>query len=485
MRKICIALVILLTSHISSAQVTFFSGTLDEACTKAREANKQIFIDFYTDWCGPCKAVAKNVFPTEEAGKYFNAHFINMSIDAEKGIGPKIAEEFKIDSYPTFIILNPDKSIAARWMGASTNPTPEKFINIVKNNLETGRGAGSASEDNLGMRERPAREKPGIQMFEGSYADALAKARAENKMVFVDCYTQWCGPCKIMDAEVFPRRDVGDFMNSRFVFLKLDMETDEGRTLNQRFRVRAYPTYILIDAKDNEISRFEGYMQPDAFIAKINGSLDKSKSLEALQPRYDKGERDKVFMRQYIAALSAERKHAESAAAVAELMSALTGEEKFMAEHWDYWTLYNYAPVFSPNFDFLVENQFKFKIGKNVVTDYIVNMVRGAYSGIAFDQGAADAKKFAKTNDLVKNKLDMEYNPTIELYRAAANARVNGDTEGMVKTYEKYGKTILDDYSQRSFLIMVSMSFPNLTPEQRKHLASLTSNEQVKQAFSR
>ena len=53
---------------------------------------------------------------------------------------------------------------------------------------------------------------------------AAAKAKKENKLVFVDCYTQWCGPCKKMARDIFPQEKVGKFMNERFVNVKIDME---------------------------------------------------------------------------------------------------------------------------------------------------------------------------------------------------------------------------------------------------------------------
>ena len=59
--------------------------------------------------------------------------------------------------------------------------------------------------------------------------EALEQAKVQGKMVFVDCYTTWCGPCKMMAQEVFSREDVGQFMNTRFVNVKLDMEKGEGR----------------------------------------------------------------------------------------------------------------------------------------------------------------------------------------------------------------------------------------------------------------
>lgn len=61
----------------------------------------------------------------------------------------------------------------------------------------------------------------GIRFETGGLQEALAKARKENKAVFVDCYTSWCGPCKMMSSKVFPDKQAGDFFNPRFISLKI------------------------------------------------------------------------------------------------------------------------------------------------------------------------------------------------------------------------------------------------------------------------
>lgn len=68
-----------------------------------------------------------------------------------------------------------------------------------------------------------------------SWQEAVKVAKREHKLVFVDFYTDWCGPCKVMAQEVFPQKQVGDFFNAKFVCLKLDAEK-EGRDLARRFR---------------------------------------------------------------------------------------------------------------------------------------------------------------------------------------------------------------------------------------------------------
>ena len=96
-------------------------------------------------------------------------------------------------------------------------------------------------------------------MPEGSLLkDAVAKAKAEGKMVFLDCYTSWCGPCKMMATKMFPTKEAGDFMNPKFVSIKIDMEKGEGPELTERLKVYAFPTFIIFDGEGNEVGRFLG-----------------------------------------------------------------------------------------------------------------------------------------------------------------------------------------------------------------------------------
>jgi thiol:disulfide interchange protein len=86
----------------------------------------------------------------------------------------------------------------------------------------------------------------GIIFEETTFDEALAKARAENKLLFMDCYAEWCGPCKVMSRNVFTRKKVGDFFNANLISLKVDMEKGEGIELAKRYGIKAYPTMLLI-----------------------------------------------------------------------------------------------------------------------------------------------------------------------------------------------------------------------------------------------
>ena len=133
---------------------------------------------------------------------------------------------------------------------------------------------------------------------------ASAKAKAENKLIFLDCYTQWCGPCKKMSKDVFPQQIVGDFMNPKFVNLKIDMEGDYGTPLAQKLQISAYPTFVIFNADAKEIGRFVGGSDAATFIQKV-GQHSQDNSSSDLEQRWKSGDRDPQFLREYLNTLTA------------------------------------------------------------------------------------------------------------------------------------------------------------------------------------
>ena len=107
---------------------------------------------------------------------------------------------------------------------------------------------------------------------------AAAKAKKENKLVFVDCYTQWCGPCKKMARDIFPQAKVGKFMNERFVNVKIDMEASYAEGLTKEWQVSGYPTFIIFNADGEEIGRFMGGSDADGHCCSFCRGLSHSRS---------------------------------------------------------------------------------------------------------------------------------------------------------------------------------------------------------------
>jgi len=106
----------------------------------------------------------------------------------------------------------------------------------------------------------------GIQFFSGTWKEALKKAKNENKIIFLDAYATWCGPCKMMKRKTFTDKAVADFYNQNFVSLAVDMEKGEGPALASKFNVTSYPSLIYIRSDGSAIGKAVGFHQPKAFI---------------------------------------------------------------------------------------------------------------------------------------------------------------------------------------------------------------------------
>ena len=106
----------------------------------------------------------------------------------------------------------------------------------------------------------------GIQFIESNWAKAKAEAKKQNKLIFLDAYTTWCGPCRMLKRNTFPNKAAGEFFNKNFVNVALDMESGDGPAVAATYRVDAYPTLIITDADGNLVTYTKGYIEPAQLI---------------------------------------------------------------------------------------------------------------------------------------------------------------------------------------------------------------------------
>jgi Thiol:disulfide interchange protein len=124
----------------------------------------------------------------------------------------------------------------------------------------------------------------GIRFENLTFNKALEKAKQTNKIIFIDCYTTWCGPCKYMEKNIFSLKEAGEYFNTKFINLKIDMMQEEGKKISSKYPVKGYPTFLFIDGDGKEVARVMGSTNTFAeFKSKIEEVLNSDNSLESLK----------------------------------------------------------------------------------------------------------------------------------------------------------------------------------------------------------
>ncbi|PWK24480.1 thioredoxin [Arcicella aurantiaca] len=144
----------------------------------------------------------------------------------------------------------------------------------------------------------------GIIFRQDDWQNVLMQAKAQKKLIFVDIYTTWCGPCKEMDKKTFTESSVGDKFNARFINYKVDAEKGFGINLAKRYNVTSYPTCLFVDATENLMYKQEGLLRAPDLLKEADMVLNNQANAKprwALEKLYNEGRRDSEFLSEFIA----------------------------------------------------------------------------------------------------------------------------------------------------------------------------------------
>lgn len=106
----------------------------------------------------------------------------------------------------------------------------------------------------------------GVHFYNVTWKESLIEAKKQNKLIFLDVYAVWCGPCKKLKKTTFNDAGVGAFFNANFINIAIDGETPEGQNLMTKYGVRGFPTLLIIDARGNLIAKITGFQSENRLI---------------------------------------------------------------------------------------------------------------------------------------------------------------------------------------------------------------------------
>jgi thioredoxin-like negative regulator of GroEL len=140
----------------------------------------------------------------------------------------------------------------------------------------------------------PSAETPFVEM---SFDAALAEAKRTDKMVMIDFFTTWCGPCKRLDRTTWKDPKVVEWLGQRCIALKVDC--DRNGDLKQRFRIVAYPTMVFVNGEGKELDRLRGFRDAAQFLSEVRDLMSGKDSLARAKDSLAGHEKDPMVRGSY------------------------------------------------------------------------------------------------------------------------------------------------------------------------------------------
>ena len=129
---------------------------------------------------------------------------------------------------------------------------------------------------------------------------AQKQASDQMLMMFVDVYATWCGPCKMMDQQVYTDPAVAEFMNARFVNVRLDGECDYGRQYVAEQRLEGYPTMYIFSDNGDRVSKVVGFTPADELLASLSSTSEGYQKVKIFKAKYEQGTLESEAFAEYI-----------------------------------------------------------------------------------------------------------------------------------------------------------------------------------------
>ena len=329
-----------------------------------------------------------------------------------------------------------------------------------------------------------------------SWNAVKSKAVKENRMIFMDCYTSWCGPCKGLAQNVFPQPKVGEFLNSNFVCCKYDMEKGEGIMLYKKYKdnIPGFPTMLVINPVDESIvHKVVGYTEPDALITALQDGLD-GKTLAVFQKRYEAGERSLELIKDYCKALDVAYEQGTKEKVVRDYIESMPLDSLMNKELLELYLPY-LNDAYSTQYGYVLKNldklQYRLKINRYDIETRLQRAMSDAVReivNVTLAHTNADTLALMKTKEEKLKKLlqgvSVKGFGELNAKLAINDIRMNGDIVALdaILEADKILQATRDEYSFRPDMYKFMIEYADVKTQKeiiRKYLAIMQEKQNI------
>ena len=335
-----------------------------------------------------------------------------------------------------------------------------------------------------------------VFMENESWNAVKSKAVKENRMIFMDCYTSWCGPCKGLAQNVFPQPKVGEFLNSNFVCCKYDMEKGEGIMLYKKYKdnIPGFPTMLVINPVDESIvHKVVGYTEPDALITALQDGLD-GKTLAVFQKRYEAGERSLELIKDYCKAFDVAYDQGTKEKVVRDYIESMPLDSLMNKELLELYLPY-LNDAYSTQYGYVLKNldklQYRLKINRydietrlqRAMSDAVREIVNVTLAHTNADTLASMKMKEEKLKKLLQGASVKGFGE-LNAKLAINDIRMNGDIVALdaILEADKILQATRDEYSFRPDMYKYIIEYADVKTQKeiiRKYLAIMQEKQNI------
>ena len=241
-----------------------------------------------------------------------------------------------------------------------------------------------------------------IQFVEKPWQEILETARKENKLIFLDAFASWCGPCKWMAANIFTNDSIADYFNNTFICVSIDMEKGDGVQLRNKYQVRYYPSLLFINAEGEMVHEKVGAARTiQDYISMGKIALDPNENLSSYLNRYNAGESSEPFFQTLLLRLA--DAYLPVQPVLQKYFSGRTDAEMLSGHTWS--VINNFVNDMNmPQFDYLVKHQHEY--GKLIGKDSVDNKISGVYMNSLMKQTRSSQVTDSLLNQLRRKILE-------------------------------------------------------------------------------
>lgn len=312
--------------------------------------------------------------------------------------------------------------------------------------------------------------------FEHNFNTALEKAKKENKMIFVDFYTSWCGPCKAMSADVFPQKEAGDYFNKEFVNVKVQCDDKgEGVELGKKYNVMAYPTLMFLDKDGNTVHSTAGGQSVRGLIELAKIAADPNKNQLSMIKEWDNGNRNPEFMSKYFQNLIRSYRNVKATTDFETYFEGLSAKDKANQSTFELMQIVRVAP-FSAPFSYLEDHKKDYykTIGKKEIDSLLATQYLWYLKGIQSNgMTNKNMDEFDEKMALFKSKKYPYYDEYASFYAVFDSKDANGKDD--INLYCERGSEFLRKYGAKndSYTLSLASMLGNWTGKKGQSLAGI------------